>query len=73
MTTRTIPVLSSRVDAVVEVPGSKSIANRALLCGALADCRSTITNVPDGDDTEAMVVALRRLGLDGEQVMSLRT
>ncbi len=55
---------SGRLDAVVDVPGSKSIANRALLCGALATGRSTFTNVPDGDDTVAMLAALAALGFD---------
>lgn len=54
------------VDAVVAVPGSKSIANRALVCAALADGTSELTNVPDGDDTMAMLACLRQLGLDAE-------
>ncbi|MBJ7426488.1 MAG: hypothetical protein JHD22_06075, partial [Ilumatobacteraceae bacterium] len=37
--------------AVVSVPGSKSIANRALVCAALADGLSTLRAVPSGDDT----------------------
>ena len=36
---------------VVGVPGSKSIANRALVVASLADGESALTNVPDGDDT----------------------
>ncbi|HWL44634.1 MAG TPA: 3-phosphoshikimate 1-carboxyvinyltransferase [Ilumatobacter sp.] len=51
------------VDARVSVPGSKSIANRALVCAALADGTSTLTNLPDGDDTTAMLECLRALGL----------
>jgi 3-phosphoshikimate 1-carboxyvinyltransferase len=51
------------IDAVVAVPGSKSIANRALICAALADGRSTFHNVPDGDDTEAMLTCLELLGV----------
>jgi len=47
----------------VHVPGSKSIANRALVCAALADGPSTLTNVPDGDDTTAMVECLSTLGI----------
>lgn len=62
MNTRLVPQLS-RLDAVIAVPGSKSIANRALVCAALADGRSRLTNVPDGDDTAAMLVALDRLGV----------
>lgn len=54
------------VDAVVRVPGSKSVANRALLCAALADSgTSRVTNVPGGDDCEAMLAALRATGCIG--------
>ncbi len=56
--------LGSPIDAVVEVPGSKSIANRALVCAALADGESVLTSVPDGDDTEAMLQCLQVLGLE---------
>lgn len=59
------------LDAVVDVPGSKSIANRALVCAALADGESTLRGVPGGDDSVAMVACLRRLGLavsDGPDV-----
>lgn len=59
--------LGSPIDAVVEVPGSKSIANRALVCAALAEGESVLRSVPDGDDTEAMLQCLRLLGLDIER------
>ena len=59
--------LGAPLDAVVEVPGSKSIANRALVCAALAEGPSTLTEVPDGDDTEAMIDCLRALGLEVER------
>lgn len=52
-----------RLDATVRVPGSKSIANRALVCAALADGESEICGVPAGDDVEAMSAALRHLGV----------
>ncbi len=52
------------LDAVVTVPGSKSIANRALVCAALADGPSRLHQVPGGDDTVAMVRCLQALGVD---------
>ncbi len=58
--------LGAAIDAVVAVPGSKSIANRALFCAALADGESLLSNVPDGDDTQAMLACLRALGLEIE-------
>ncbi len=54
------------VDASVDVPGSKSIANRALVCAALADGRSTIEGLPAGDDTAALVECLALLGIPVE-------
>jgi len=50
------------IDAVATVPGSKSIANRALICAALARGSSTINGLPDGDDTQAMLQSLKMLG-----------
>jgi 5-enolpyruvylshikimate-3-phosphate synthase len=49
--------------AVVRPPGSKSITNRALVCAALADGRSTLTGALDCDDTRVMLGALKQLGL----------
>ena len=47
----------------VILPGSKSISNRALLLAALADGKTTLTNLLDADDTQVMRNALRTLGL----------
>jgi 3-phosphoshikimate 1-carboxyvinyltransferase len=54
--------LSRPPEATVALPGSKSITNRALVCAALARQPSTLTGALLADDTEAMVIALRRLG-----------
>jgi 3-phosphoshikimate 1-carboxyvinyltransferase len=51
------------VIADVAVPPSKSIANRALICAALADGESEITGIAPGDDTTAMLDCLDRLGI----------
>jgi 3-phosphoshikimate 1-carboxyvinyltransferase len=58
-----VPTAPGPVDAVVAVPGSKSIANRMLVCAALADGDSVLHGVPDGDDTAAMVECLGALGV----------
>lgn len=55
-------------NAVVSVPGSKSVANRALMIAALTNGTSMISNLPDGDDTEAMLTALAELGVAIEHV-----
>lgn len=55
--------LSSPLDAVVEVPGSKSYTNRALLIAAMAGGRSVIRGALFSDDTDCMADSLRRLGI----------
>ena len=64
MSTVVIAPPAGPVDAVVRVPGSKSVANRALICAALAPAGavSRIENVPVGDDCAAMVSALSLCG-----------
>jgi len=52
------------VDAVVDVPGSKSLTNRALLIAALGEGVTTIEGLLIADDTEAMVDAARCLGAE---------
>jgi 3-phosphoshikimate 1-carboxyvinyltransferase len=51
------------LDAVVPLPGSKSITNRALVLSALADGDSRIVRPLRAQDTERMAAALRRLGV----------
>jgi 3-phosphoshikimate 1-carboxyvinyltransferase len=51
------------LDATVEVPGSKSITNRAAVCAALARGASTLSGALASDDSEAMRVALGALGV----------
>ena len=51
-------------DKILKVPGSKSITNRALICAALANSKSVISNCAPGDDTQAMLDSLQALGVD---------
>ena len=59
-----IEPLAAPPDAVVRLPGSKSITNRAVLCAALAEGETRIKGALFADDTEAMFAALRALGAD---------
>ncbi|MFQ5805142.1 MAG: 3-phosphoshikimate 1-carboxyvinyltransferase [Phycisphaerae bacterium] len=54
------------VDAVVRLPGSKSLTNRYLLCMALADGHSTLRAASLSDDALRMIDGLRRLGIHVE-------
>ncbi len=55
--------LSAPLDAVVVLPGSKSITNRALVCAALAEGESVLRGALRADDTEAMLHGLGALGI----------
>lgn len=57
-----VGIAHGRLDAVVHVPGSKSIANRALVCATLAEGVSELRNVPGGDDSAAMLECVSLLG-----------
>ena len=57
-----VPHVTAPVSAVVTVPGSKSMTNRALLLAALADGPTLITGPLRARDTSLMTGALRALG-----------
>jgi 3-phosphoshikimate 1-carboxyvinyltransferase len=49
-------------DLRLELPGSKSFANRAIVCAALANAPCTIGNISPADDTALMLNLLADLG-----------
>jgi 3-phosphoshikimate 1-carboxyvinyltransferase len=57
------PTAESPVDAVVTLPGSKSITNRALVLAALADGPSRLYRPLRARDTLLMAAGLRALGV----------
>lgn len=63
---RAITPLVSPPDAAVDIPGSKSLTNRALVIAALAQGTTHLSNALFSDDTVVMVEALRRLGFEVE-------
>lgn len=56
--------LSHPLSATVRVPGSKSLTNRALLIGALANGTTHLTNALFSDDSRYFAKALQTLGFD---------
>lgn len=54
----------SHIDGEINLPGSKSLSNRALLLASLAVGTTKITNLLESDDTRHMLNALRQLGID---------
>lgn len=59
-----IQPINHPLDCSVQVPGSKSLTNRALLIAALADGVTTIHNALFSDDSRFFALALQTLGFD---------
>jgi 3-phosphoshikimate 1-carboxyvinyltransferase len=59
-----IKPITHTLNATVRVPGSKSLANRALLIAALANGTTRITNALFSDDSKYFANALKTLGFD---------
>jgi len=53
----------TKICGKVNLPGSKSLSNRALLLAALAEGTTKITNLLESDDTRHMLNALKQLGV----------
>ncbi len=53
----------SKINGEINLPGSKSLSNRALLVAALAQGTTRITNLLESDDTRHMLNALKQLGI----------
>lgn len=51
------------IEGVINLPGSKSVSNRALLLAALAKGKTRLTNLLDSDDIRHMLNALKALGV----------
>lgn len=62
METLTLKPIST-AQGEVTLPGSKSLSNRILLLAALAQGKTTITNLLDSDDVSHMLNALKALGV----------
>ncbi len=58
-----IPSLTHPLEAEVEIPGSKSITNRALMLAALAQGRSVLENGLFSEDTHWFSECLQKLGI----------
>jgi len=54
----------AKVEGEINLPGSKSLSNRALLLAALAKGTTTLTNLLDSDDIRHMLNALKKLGVN---------
>ena len=58
------PVARHPLNAVVDIPGSKSLSNRYLILAALSSSQVTIRGLLRSRDTELMIDALRSIGVE---------
>ncbi|OOH91310.1 3-phosphoshikimate 1-carboxyvinyltransferase [Pasteurellaceae bacterium 15-036681] len=54
----------AHIEGEINLPGSKSLSNRALLLAALAKGTTKVTNLLDSDDIRHMLNALKALGVN---------
>jgi len=54
----------NKMHGTINIPGSKSISNRALLLATLAQGTTTLTNLLDSDDICYMLASLKQLGVN---------
>ncbi|MDE6606251.1 MAG: 3-phosphoshikimate 1-carboxyvinyltransferase, partial [Lachnospiraceae bacterium] len=69
--------LQKPISCQVEIPGSKSITNRALLLASMADGESTLRHVLFSDDSRSFLDCLEKLGYElsineKEQVVKIK-
>jgi 3-phosphoshikimate 1-carboxyvinyltransferase len=58
----------SALEGHLSVPGDKSISHRAVLIGAICDGDTRVTGFGRSADTEATIAAVRRLGVEVEEL-----
>jgi 3-phosphoshikimate 1-carboxyvinyltransferase len=56
--------LNKPISAIVNVPGSKSYTNRALIMAALAEGVSTLRGISDSNDSKVLIKLLQQLGIE---------
>ncbi len=56
--------LSKGVEAILEVPGDKSISHRVIILGSLAEGKSLVSNMSLSRDNMATIAAFRKLGIN---------
>lgn len=64
--TRVCKCTSGVLRGTVNIPPSKSVAHRAILCAALADGRSVLSPIELSDDMRATIGAVKALGAHAE-------
>ncbi len=57
-------ITPSKLNGRIEIPSSKSLCHRAIICAALAKGKSTLTNIHESDDIQTTLNAVKSMGAD---------
>lgn len=57
-------ITPSKLNGRIEIPSSKSLCHRAIICAALAKGKSTLTNIHDSDDIQTTLNAVKSMGAE---------
>ena len=57
-------ITPSKLNGRIEIPSSKSLCHRAIICAALAKGKSTLTNICDSDDIQTTINAVKSMGAE---------
>ena len=57
-------ITPSKLNGRIEIPSSKSLCHRAIICAALAKGKSLLTNICDSDDIQTTINAVKSMGAE---------
>lgn len=57
-------ITPSKLNGRIEIPSSKSLCHRAIICAALAKGKSMLTNIYESDDIQTTLNAVKSMGAD---------
>lgn len=57
-------ITPSKLNGRIEIPSSKSLCHRAIICAALAKGKSTLTNIYESDDIQTTLNAVKSMGAE---------
>lgn len=61
---KSVTITPSKLNGRVEIPSSKSLCHRAIICAALAKGKSTLTNIYESDDIQTTLNAVKSMGAE---------
>ena len=61
---KSITITPSKLNGRIEIPASKSLCHRAIICAAMAKGKSRLTNIADSDDIQTTINAVKALGAE---------